>query len=63
VERTHFTKREVEDMNQVAYNMGVEHTLEALGALFGFGETRKKRVTTFLQELQDRDFVQPLKTK
>jgi hypothetical protein len=50
-------------MNSVAYNMGVDHTLESLKELFGFGEKRKARLVEHLVLLQDRDFVQALKNK
>lgn len=62
-QRTTFTKAEVERMNELAYDLGVKHTLEASNLALGIGPARQNRIKDKLQLLQALDFDYFLKRR
>lgn len=56
--RQTFSKQEFEKANEAAYNMGVQHTLEAMKIALQIGPKRRAKVMVELLRLQHRDFVE-----
>lgn len=59
--RTHFTKAEVEAMNEAAYELGINHALEAANMKLGIGPARQEKIREGIKLLQSLDFDYYLK--
>lgn len=56
--RTHFPKEEVEALNQMAYDLGIQHAIKAASIALGLGESRQERIREKLKFVQDlEDYV------
>lgn len=56
--RQTFSKAEFEKANEAAYDIGVQHALEAMKTVLKIGPKRRSRVVEEITRLQHRDFVQ-----